>query len=242
MAQNKLQAIVDANSLLRFAKQNADIALKYEPIPMNSFSELRLVTMFDAAHGVRPDGTSQGGFLTMLVHQNAFAEELPYHIIDWKSFKLPRVARSSLSAEAQSAGQAADSTEYCCRFLESILHPGRSLREILHSTTILKPVLITDAKALYDSHHKEGCSTSTSIDRRTSLEIRVMKEQLMSLQGEFRWISSECQFADGLTKNQTRSLLADRLRHGRIKFVYDPDYVAAKRRQHKIEKQAGWSF
>ncbi|CAK9000517.1 Copia protein, partial [Durusdinium trenchii] len=42
MAQNKLQAIVDANSLLRFAKQNADIALKYEPIPMNSFSELRL--------------------------------------------------------------------------------------------------------------------------------------------------------------------------------------------------------
>lgn len=105
-----------------------------------SSSELRLVTMFDAAHGVRPDGTSQGSFLTMLMRQNAFTEELPYHIIDWKSFKLPRVARSSLSAEAQGAGQAAESTEYCCRFLESILHPERSLREILRSTNLLKPV------------------------------------------------------------------------------------------------------
>lgn len=39
MAQNKLQAVVDANSLLRFAKKNSDITLQYEPIPMNDFSD-----------------------------------------------------------------------------------------------------------------------------------------------------------------------------------------------------------
>ena len=103
---------------------------------------VRLVTMFDAAHGVRPDETSQGGYLTLLVHQDAFNKELAYHVLDWKSYKLPRVARSSLSAEAQSAGQAADATEYARRFLESFLHPERSLREILHSITTLRPVLI----------------------------------------------------------------------------------------------------
>ena len=48
-----------------------------------------------------------------------------------------------------------------------------------------------------------------------------MKEPLTSLKGEFRWISHEPQSGDGLTKNQTRGLLADRLRHGRIKFVYN---------------------
>ena len=60
-----------------------------------------------------------------------------------------------------------------------------------------------------------------------------MKEQIMSLHGELRWISSDRQFADGLTKNQTRSLLADRLRRGQIKFIYDPDYVAAKNKTAK---------
>ena len=77
------------------------------------------------------------------------------------SYKLPRVARSSLAAEAQAAGQASDSTEYACGFLESLLNPQKRLREILQGGTALKPILITDAKALYDSYHKEGCSGST---------------------------------------------------------------------------------
>ena len=48
-------------------------------------------------------------------------------------------------------------------------------------------------------------------------------------QGELRWISSERQFADR-TKAQTRGLLAYRLRYGKVKFVYDPQYVAAKKK------------
>lgn len=126
----------------------------------------------------------------MLIHKDAFETELNYHVIDWKSYKLPRVARSSLSAEAQAAGQASDATEYSCRFLENLHHPQCTLREILHgpplwkTRTELKLVLTIDAKALYDNYHKEGCSTSISIDRWTSMEIRVMKEQIQSLQGE----------------------------------------------------------
>ena len=65
------------------------------------------------------------------------------------------------AAEAQAAGQASDSTEYACGFLESLLNPQKRLREILQGGTALKPILITDAKALYDSYHKEGCSGST---------------------------------------------------------------------------------
>ena len=43
-----------------------------------------------------------------------------------------------------------------------------------------------------------------------------------------KWIPSERQYADSLTKEGTRQLLADRLRYGRIKLSWDPDYVAAK--------------
>ena len=45
-----------------------------------------------------------------------------------------------------------------------------------------------------------------------------MKERLQGLGGRLRWMSSERQFADGLTKSGTRQLLADRLRYGKVKL------------------------
>jgi len=74
-------------------------------------------------------------------------------------------------------------------------------------------------------------------DRRTALEIRVIKELLQDLAGELRWVSSERQWADGPTKTSSRQLLANRLRHGRLGFDWNPQYVAAKRKPSQ-ERQA----
>ena len=65
-------------------------------------------------------------------------------------------------------------------------------------------------------------------NKRSFLEIRVVKEQISSLGGGLRWVSSDRQPADGLTKDSMRQQLADKLRHGRIKFFYDTNYAAAK--------------
>jgi len=46
--------------------------------------------MFDAALGVRHDGSSQGGFLILLTHKDAYAGvESPYHLLEWRSMRLP---------------------------------------------------------------------------------------------------------------------------------------------------------
>ena len=83
--------------------------------------------MFDAAHGVRHDGSSQGGFICLLTHKEAFeGVETPYHVLDWKSMKLPRVARSSLAAEAQASGAAADNVEFIVRFWNELFNPQLS--------------------------------------------------------------------------------------------------------------------
>lgn len=90
-----------------------------------------MVGMFDASFAIRRDGSSQGGFLLMLVPSSTFeGVESEYHLVDWRSFKLPRVARSSLSAEAQAAGQACDALEFACRFWEHLLHPQAPLQEL----------------------------------------------------------------------------------------------------------------
>ena len=226
----KLRAVIEANQLLRFAKQNSDVKLTYEPLEIDSLADLRLCAMFDAAHGVREDATSQGGYLIFVAPKKIFEEETSYHLIEWRSFKLPRVARSSLSAEAQAFGQAADMVEFICRYWICLFSPPSKLKECLDQRSDLEPVVITDAKALYDSYNKEGLTGSSSVDKRTSLEIRVGKEQLQALGGVLKWMSSEKQFADGLTKSSTRTLLADRLRHHRQKLVWDPNYTSAQRK------------
>ena len=50
-------------------------------------------------------------------------------------------------------------------------------------------------------------------------------------------MSSDRQLADGLTKDSMRQQLADKLRHGRIKFLCDPNYVAAKTKSLEEKKQ-----
>ena len=160
---------VEANRLLKFAKENSDVGLCFAPL--GPLEQLRMITAFDASFCSRSDGSSQGGYFVMLANNSVLESgEGPYHILDWKSSRLPRVARSSLSAEAQAAGCASDATEFACRYFEHLRFPDWSLAELLQAKSVLNPVMITDAKALYDSYH-----------RRSSLEIRVVKEQIGSL-------------------------------------------------------------
>ena len=139
-------------------------------------------------------------------------------------------ARVLHGAEAQSASQACDNMDFVCRFYQHLLEPNEPLANILHKPSPLEPTLVTDAKALYDSYYRESLSSGLT-DKRTGLEIKVLREGLESLGGRLKWISSERQYADSLTKEGTRQLLADRLRYGRIKLSWDPDYIAAKRKK-----------
>ena len=62
-----------------------------------------------------------------------------------------------------------------------------------------------------------------------------MKERLLELGGILKWMSSDRQIADGLTKESARTLMASRLRHQRLKLTWDPEYKAMKKKS-KAEK------
>ena len=103
------------------------------------------------------------------------------------------------------------------------------LAELLKEKSSLRPTLVTVAKALYDSYHRESLVSSVT-DRGSSLEnssgqgTDAVNEWQPTL-GLFRET-----MADGLTKESTRQSLSDRLRHSKIKFLWDPNYAAAKKK------------
>ena len=78
--------------------------------------------------------------------------------------------------------------------------------------------MVTGSKALYDAYRREAASSSV-VDKRVGLEIRVMQERLQELGGLLKWMSCDRQVADGLTKEAARALFATRLRYHRIKLT-----------------------
>ena len=188
-APRGFQTIMDCNKLLKFAKEHKDVGLCYNHI--GTSDQLRMICFFDAGFSARADRSSQGGYILMLINEQLMTspEEGDYHVIDWRSFKTPRVSRSSLGAEAQAGGQASDAVDFACRYWHHMLQPDLPLKDLLKVTSTLKPVMITDAKALYDSYHRERTSSSV-VDKRVSLEIRVMKERLQDLGGVLKHYAS----------------------------------------------------
>ncbi len=111
MSAGLVKSIVDANKLLRFCKENAVLGQSMSPwdqsVDFGWFACSMLLSVCDGIHRR----------LILLVPQETFeGQEMPYHLIDWKSSKLTRIARSSLGAESQAAA-----SRRCRGFLLSVL-------------------------------------------------------------------------------------------------------------------------
>ena len=71
---------------------------------------------------VTSQATSQGGYLICATHKPILNGAVcSYHLLDWRSFRLPHVARSTLAAEGQAAAEAADNLHFAVTFWRAIL-------------------------------------------------------------------------------------------------------------------------
>ena len=159
----------------------------------------------------------------------------PYIILDWRSFKLPRISRSSLNSEAQACSAAMDALEYLMIFWHGCMVHDFDLRYLDTQDIAMQSALVIDAKALFDSIKAEVPQLQG--DKRTKIEIMIVKQKMDEIGTKLRWISSEIQLADGVTKIAARQLLADRIRTHLISLQADQTFQAAKRKT-QAERQA----
>ena len=66
-----------------------------------------------------------------------------------------------------------------------------------HQDSLKHSLAIIDAKSLFDYLAKD---TVGGQDRRTAIEIQIIREDLSHLQGQVRWVDHPAMLADGLTK------------------------------------------
>ena len=225
---NAKVSITEANKILRFAKETADIPLVFRA--HGEDGQIRFGCYTDASWATRPDGSSQGGWLVFIASENEMNSNKPFPltIVDWASRKLPRVCRSSLSAEAQTMSSAVDNLEWVKTMYGLMIWPGqRADNEEVMKWLGASPC-ITDARALYDA------STSSTpgmklAEKRTAIEIKIAIQRLEACAGMMRWCNSEQQLADGVTKAAARQKFALERKRRVHCLRYDPDHVAAKK-------------
>ena len=126
---NTLNDIKNLIKIIRKAKRDETLPITIQVIPIE---QVTFGGFGDAAHGVRPDGSSQGGVLIICAPQALWDGDLaPTSCIDRKSWKLKRVCRSSLAAEAQAISELVDMLNFMrLFFLEFLLRDGVNLRSV----------------------------------------------------------------------------------------------------------------
>lgn len=239
----KVEDIQALNEVVRNLKKNSQMVLRVQPLSNMQFS---VVT--DASFG---NDHMQGGQM-ILCHEPELKDNMraKTNLLWWRSARLQRVVNSTLAAETQSLSRGLGDLLWVLVLHEELCDPSFSLREwpqrlcgrqvmaMISSTTsesLRGSMAIVDAKSLYDQLCKD---TIGGQDKRTAIEIQIIREDLNSLSGSVRWVDHPAMLADPLTKLKGSSEPLYRLLStGEFQLVAEDDRMSARNQA----KEAGVS-
>lgn len=226
-----IQHLREANNAIRRIKQHKDLKIQFHPIPP---AELRVCCYSDAAFANRGTHT-QAGYILAFVNKALNDGQISHWTpACWKSYKLPRAVSSTLSGESQALSTASGTVEWLNLILSEALDGGFEPREFLNRLAKRPPVLATDCKSLYD--HLISPSSPTAVeDRRTSIDIVIIRESLRRMQAFIRWLPTNRMLADALTKDKLDpvDLLRACMRNGSYQ-ISPEEHVLAQQRRHSM--------
>ena len=232
LASPNVSTLKEANKLVREVYNGRHVGMKYHKLDVESLEKVTFVAWTDAAVGNRRCHSSTGGYYIVATEPqilDGVASRM--NPISWKSGRLPRVARSSLSAEIQAFSITEEELMYIrmewSEFIGKDI-PDKDPAGLLKET---KGVLVTDARSLFDVIQK-GPQSTTGYGLKEKYSVLDMMSVFQRLQKAgtiTRWVHSDAQIADSLTKHQANSSLLRVLTHGVWTLVDDPKFVSAKK-------------
>eukprot|EP00439_Symbiodinium_sp_Y106_P037702 s4135_g4.t1 len=228
-----VQTLLSANRVLREAQEFDQVCIHYLSIPVD---RLTFVSFGDASFASSKNLNSHQGVIICATDDRLSKnQETPLSPLAWVSKKIPRVVRSTLSAEAYAMSKAVDLLGWL-RALWGVVHvPQFDWRRPDQGYKLLNPALVvTDCKSLYDLVTRLAMPSCE--EHRTTLEVLLIKQRCEE-NALFRWIPTTLQVADSLTKNMDASLLRAILAQGRFR-LFDTSESLAKdaQRRKAIEK------
>ena len=154
---------------------------------------------------------------------------------------MARAVNSTLSGESQALATASGTVEWLGLMLGEALDGPFDPRVGRDLLCRRPPILTTDCKSLYD--HLISPSSPTAVeDRRTSIDIVIIRESMKTTQAHIRWIPTNRMLADGLTKDKIDpiDLLRSCIRSGNYQISPEAHVLAqqATERQRRLQRHS----
>ena len=257
-----IATLSEGNKILHETKVHSDVTIKFQPIPVN---DIRFVVFSDASFASRKNPDSHQGMMIMASHKKiAENQSCPVNPLIWHSKKIQKVVVSTLSAEAMSLAGAVDSLTWL-RLYWAWLRDGNCKWQLADETLLRLPpafaailptddstdsqpplqnvlsklpektqsIITTDCKSLFDlisRHAPPSCG-----EFRTQLQAKLIKEHLRN--GiQIRWVPSQAQLADALTKIMDAAVLRECLSRGRYS-LHDENQILRARSDSRARMQ-----
>ena len=179
---------------------------------------------------------SQGGEMAILYDRDLpHSQSLqPVTICSWKSYRLKRRTVNTLSSETQALVRGLSAVHWLRVLILEAQGLQLSAREWQEAVKKLPFICVTDSKSLYDMIKKCMNPASQCEDKRTSIDVAIIKQELSELGGQIRWIDGRTMIADPLTKNAKADYLRHVLRTGEWSILEEGSAL-----QRKLLERAG---
>ena len=197
--RSTVETLNRSNQLLHQVKNMRSHRLKVHSIPLEN---LGLFAWCDAAKQNRCDGSSTAGIVIGASSLNLLQGSVEsVSLLAWHSSKITRICRSPGSSEAIAAVNAEDLL-YFVRFqFQEMLGSKVNVRNINEVVNQVAGCVITDSRNVYDKLSTEVLCMRGA-EKRTDLELLSLKEAQVSNHVVIRWVHSEVQLANSLTKSK----------------------------------------
>ena len=207
----KVQDILDLNKAIREAKKTASMTLRIQHIPLE---KLVWGVITDASYANAEGGASQGAFGVFAAHEDLMEKGQGItNLLHWKSGKMHRIVNSTLAAESQSLSKGLSELAWSITIFNELTTENFDLRnweqavrkqramalaKVESDATLKKSLCVVDAKSLFDHLVKE--TVGTTDDRRTAIEMQVIRQAMMETGAVVKWVPHPKMFMDCLTK------------------------------------------
>ena len=186
-----------ANQAIRRAKQEKQLGVTFKPI---NLADLTVSCHSDAAWANVGTHTQAGYGIAFCEKQMQEGKLSSWCPVAWRSYKLSRAVSSTLGAESQAFSVASSTVEWLMLLLAEMLDGPLQIDKCREALSRRKPILITDCKSLCDHLHSPSSPTSIE-DRRTSIDVVIIRESVRAMQAFVRWVPTSHMLADALTKD-----------------------------------------
>ena len=227
---SKVQQLVEVNKVIHQVKSNRKHVLRiHGGLKLEDFL---VAGWADASGQNRIDGKSTQGLVVGITHRDLLKGSMcPISLVCWQSSKIGRQCRSRGAAES-SASIDCEDLLYAVRLQLFEMKGGKiQVRRTAGHVRQIPAVLVTDSTNVYDRLHNE-VYVPKGPERRLALEMLGLKDALTETGLELRWVNSDAQLANSLTKdNEPQQLQRFCRLNQNWRIVEDPAMKSAKNRR-----------